>query len=334
MRIQTFLLYSYEISLTNGQIRLGIVLNITDEKGNSGWGDIAPLPKWSQETLKDALLQLNQQKNTLLNIEWTEQTYLKELSKLALFPSVSLGIEAALLSILAPLSDFAVSTSALLMGSSQEILKQAKLRQSEGYTSAKLKVSQLSFAEAAAVIHQLKDHFRLRIDVNRAWSTVDSLQFFSQFSLDAFDYVEEPFQDPQDLSLFSHPLAVDESFPQDLSLEKINLLPNLKALIYKPMIQGGLLNCLPLYSWACQRKIALILSSSFESDLGLAYIASMAHRLSLSFPIGIGTYHFLNNPLCLNSIQFSQSIVYVSPQLKPSMEIIQLHCTKSDIYNS
>ena len=45
MKIKTLSLHSYEIPLTNGQKRRGTLVNITDQKGNSGWGEVAPLPK-------------------------------------------------------------------------------------------------------------------------------------------------------------------------------------------------------------------------------------------------------------------------------------------------
>lgn len=326
MKIQTLSLHSYKIPLTNGQIRSGILINLTDEKGNSGWGDIAPLPKWSQETLDDSLQQLNRKLEEIIKVDWTARTCLKELAKLELLPAVSFGLESALFSIISPLSEHAVPTSALLMGSPKEILEQATLRHCEGYSSAKLKVSNLSFEEAAHLIHQLKDKFRLRIDVNRAWTTKDSLRFFSQFPLGTFDYVEEPFQNPNDLAQFPHPLAVDESFPQDLSLEQLESFPTLKALIYKPTIQGGMLGCLSLHEWATKRGILLVLSSSFESDLGLAHVASIAHRLSLSAPVGIGTYHHLNDYICDTPLQFSNSVVCISAQLTPKTRFI--HNTK------
>ncbi len=317
MRIQTLTLHTYEIFLMNGQTRSGILINIIDEKGNSGWGEVAPLPKWSKETLEDSLQQLNRKQQEIIKINWTTRTCLKEIEKLELFPSVLFGLESALLSILTPLSEHIVPTSALLMGSPQEILEQAKLRHSEGYTSAKLKVSNLGFEEASQIIYRLKDKFRLRIDVNRAWNTSDSLQFFAQFSSDTFDYIEEPFQNPNDLAQFLHPLAVDESFPQDLSLKQLELLPTLKALIYKPTIQGGMLGCLPLQEWSIKRGIDLVLSGSFESDLGLAHVASIAHRLSLLVPIGIGTYYHLHDHICAIPLRFSCSFVYIPARLIP-----------------
>lgn len=317
MKIQTLSLHPYEISLTNGQMRRGTLVKITDPIGNSGWGEVAPLPKWSTETLDDSLQQLNQKQPAVMKIDWTARNCLQELEKLNLLPSVSFGLESALLSILSPIPSHTVSTSALLMGSPEEIIRQAEIRYKEGYTSAKLKVNNLNFEDAAKIIHQLKDKFRLRIDVNRAWNTSESLRFFEQFPLTAFDYVEEPFQDPNDLAVFPHPLAVDESFPQDLSLEQLATFPTLKALIYKPTIQGGLLHCLPLYEWAKTRGVEIVLSSSFESDLGLAYVASIAYRLSLLSPVGVGTYYYLGQHICNPPLQFSNSFVHIPDQIKP-----------------
>jgi O-succinylbenzoate synthase len=319
MQISSFSLHPYEIALASGQIRQGILIHIMDERGVNSWGEVAPLPKWSHESLDDSLQQLYQKQKELMNVDWTLCNYLQEIEKLNLLPSVSFGLESALLSILNPISEHSVLMSALLMGLPDEIMKLAELRYKEGYTSAKLKVSNLSFKEAAQLIHQLKDKFRLRIDVNRAWKTADSLHFFEQFPLDSFDYVEEPFQDPNDLAIFTHPLAIDESFPQDLSLKQLESLPALKAIIYKPTIQGGLLGCLPLYKWTKERGIELVLSSSFESDMGLAYVASMAYRLSLLSPVGIGTYHYLNRYVCSPVLCFSKSFVRIPAKITPKM---------------
>lgn len=322
MQIKILSLHPYEISLTNGQMRKGILVHLTDQTGHSGWGEVAPLPKWSHETLDDSLQQLNQKRQEIMKVEWTACNCLQELRKLDLLPSLSFGLESALLSILSPISKHTISTSALLMGSPQEIIRQAEIRHKEGYTSTKLKVGNLNFEEASWVIHQLKDKFRLRIDVNRAWRTSDSLRFFKQFPLDTFDYVEEPFQDPNDLAVFPHPLAVDESFPQDLSLKQLETLPTLKALIYKPTIQGGMLNCLPLHEWTKKRGVEIVLSSSFESDLGLACVASIACRLSLLSPVGIGTYYYLGQYICSSALQFSHSFVHIPAQIQPNLQLI------------
>ena len=310
MQITKLSIHIHEIPLKTGP-RSGALIHLENDQGDSSWGEISPLPKYSKETLDNALEQLKQKHHEILHIRWTKQNCFKNLDKLQLLPSVSFGLESALLSLLQPLPSYNVEISALLMGSLKEILEQALAKRSEGYVSAKLKVSNLTFAEAADAITQLKDQFRLRIDVNRAWDTKDSLQFFSQFPLDAFDYVEEPFQNPHDLALFLHPLAVDESYPRDVSFKELETFPTLKALIYKPTIQGGMLHCLPIHAWAKKRGVSLVLSSSFESDLGLANIASMAYRLKVSDPVGIGTHDFLQRYLRTIPLKFSRSILQV-----------------------
>ena len=317
MRIKSLSTHRYEIPLSSGQLRRGVLIKLIDENENESWGEIAPLPKWSKESLEDALQQLNQKLVEITNMNWTAETYVEKILKLSLLPSVSFGLESAILSILLPLSNYTVPSCALLMGSFNEILDQAELRFKEGYISAKLKVSNLSFEEAHKIICDLKDKFRLRIDVNRAWNTSESMQFFAKYSLDSFDYVEEPFLNPHDLGKFLHPLAVDESFPQDLSLEELETFPTLKALIYKPTIQGGIASCQRLLEWGRARNLDLVLSSSFESDLGLACVASIAHRLGVGAPVGLGTYHFLKRHICSEPLQFIQSFAHIPARLTP-----------------
>lgn len=282
----------FDIPLVAGPKRKGAFLSLTHEDGRTAIGEIAPLPDWNKETLEDALEQLKHKKDEILSIDWSKSTFFYHLQKLELYPSLLFALESALLTLYFPIASQHISESALLMGTPQEILAQAEQRLKEGYTSAKLKVGKLSFQEAKDVINLLKDKLLLRIDVNRAWNKKDSLNFFSQYSIDAFEYVEEPFQNPQDLHAFTHPLAIDESF-DDFSLEQLQKLPTLKAIIYKPTVQGGLLNCLPIHTWINRRGIDLVLSSSFESETGLDHIASLAARLAIKSPIGIGTKHYL-----------------------------------------
>lgn len=319
MKIESLILIPYQIALQQ-QKREGVLVQVIDKNGNNGWGDIAPLPKLSKETLEQSIDQIHQKKQQILNINWDILTCLEEVKKLVVYPSVRFGLESAILAILKPLKDHSVPSSCLLIGSYEEILRQAAIYQMEGFTSAKLKISNHSFEEATNLIHLLKDRFFLRIDVNRAWKTEESLEFFSQFPKDAFDYVEEPFQNPKDLFKFTHPIAIDESFPIDLSIEDLKELPMLKALVYKPTIQGGLGDLIPLHQWTLKNKISLILSSCFESDLGIACVASLANRLCLLEPIGAGTFFYIKEPLLEVPLKFSSDILHIPSILKPKID--------------
>ncbi|MDP1880950.1 MAG: o-succinylbenzoate synthase [Parachlamydiaceae bacterium] len=322
MHIDHLSLFTYKIPLTNHQQRSGIFIKITDQQDRIGWGEIAPLPIWSHETLDECFQQIVEKISLILSIQWTISSWMEELNHLQLFPSVSFGLESALLSILSPQSKFQVSTCALLMGSCKQILDQATLRYHEGYTHAKLKVSHLSFEEAALIINQLKEKFRLRIDVNCAWKTEESLRFFSQFPCNTFDYVEEPFKNPNDLISFTHPLAIDESFPNQITYEFLEKIPKLKTIVFKPTLQGGSHKCTFLFEWIKKRNLNLVLSSSYESDLGLASIATMANRLKLIEPLGIGTFHFLTQKLCEFPLYFTNSNVIIPSSLTPKMDLL------------
>ncbi|MDP1607860.1 MAG: o-succinylbenzoate synthase [Chlamydiales bacterium] len=307
MKISDFTISPYQIDFTHGLTRSGLILTMVNGEGQTAWSEASPLLHWSKETLEEAKAQLEQKKEEICSINWSEENCLHNLHALQLLPSVLFGIESGILSLLSPLTGYQAAVSALLLGTPREILSQAEKSYAEGYTSAKLKVGHLPLDIAKAIIMELKDTFRLRIDVNRAWSTQESLRFFSQFPLDAFDYVEEPFQNPEELALFPHPLAIDESFPGNLSLKQLETLPTLKALIYKPTIQGGMTTfCLCIKQWLEQNRIQCILSSSFESDIGLTHIASMAHRLSIHLELGIGTHGFRKREQ--SSLQITQGI--------------------------
>ena len=279
MKIKLLTLPSYE----NSWIKIK-----REETGSIAFGEIKPLEGRSIESFSDCLSELDRKKDQIESIDWLCITWQNHILSLDLLPAVSFGLESAIWDLLGHKS-YAVDVSAFLSGSYNEILHKAHLRKKEGYTSAKLKVSQLSFQEAKKAMDHLKDMFYLRIDVNRAWKTSEALSFFADFPPDSFDYVEEPFENPHDLPLFQHPLAVDESFPKPLSLSDLEKIPLLKALVYKPTVQGGFSRCLPIYRWAQKNKIELVLSSSLESPLGLSHIAALSHRLGLLSPVGIGT---------------------------------------------
>ncbi len=293
MRLQSLNLKPYALKLSSGTLRRGLHLHITTTEGETALGDIAPLPEWSREILQDATDQILSHQKILLQIEWRLDNWEENLLSLNLYPSVAFGLESALLELLAPVKTPPFPMSVLLMGSVSAIYAQATLRKKEGFSCAKVKVNNLSFEEAREVIETLKKDFSLRVDVNRAWETKEALKFFSAFHPDTFDYVEEPFQNPRDLHQFPLPLAIDESFPYPLTIDELEKIPQLKALIYKPMIQGGLLYCRKLAKWAEKREVQFILSSSFESEEGCMAIQKLAARLHLPpYPLGLGTlYH-------------------------------------------
>lgn len=261
---------------------------------NSGVGEIAPLSTRSEKNLDEHIDQCLSKKKEIENIHSLEDLY-----ALNLYPALLFALESAFLMAQDPIKKTSIKKSAFLMGSYEEILSQASFYLEKGFVSAKLKLSHLSLSEAEKLVYKLKDQFSLRLDFNQSLETSEALTFFDAFPLSTFDYVEEPLKNPQDLSLIRHPIGIDESLYHHFSLDDLSHLSSLKALVYKPSIQGGYKEASKLLSWCKKSNCSFVLSSAYESATGLHHIANMARRLDLSEPLGIGTYYLLKRPSIL-----------------------------------
>lgn len=154
-----------------------------------------------------------------------------------------------------------------LMGSLDEIYHLTK--QHFGCTTAKIKLAPFDLPTSIDLVKTLKAQFRLRIDLGAKWSREKLFKFLSHFSPQDFDFIEDP---GYDISPF--PMACD-----DYSLGTF--------CVWKPMVKG----LPPPHS-------PLILSSTYESGIGLHQIAAMTKSFSIpSHPLGIGTFLNLENDL-------------------------------------
>lgn len=313
MKIRQILLYPYDFTYAHGYRRLGALVKIETEDGDVGEGDLAPLPGRSTETLLQSTDQFREYQALLTSIEWNKSTFLKQLADFHLYPSLAFALESALFSIFTPIAPYSVEVAALLMGNSvKQILEMAAVRKKEGFAIAKLKIGSLSFEDASTAINELKGLFKLRIDVNSRWSLSESIRFFSKFPIEIFDYIEDPVNSIKELQNFPFPVAIEEPISKGVSLSQLESIPTLKAVYYKPTVQGGYLVGQQFKKWTDERGIALILSSSFESDTGHFHLVATAGRLGLTAPIGIGTYHYLDRYLSRHKLKFSNGKVTIA----------------------
>lgn len=140
------------------------------------------------------------------------------------------------------------------------------------FPTKKLKLGHLSVADAVSFVKKQKGN--LRLDCNRKWSLSQAIEFTSHFKPTDFVYIEEPTEDVATFSkMTGFPVAVDESIGTDWSQ-----IPTLKAVVVKPSIVGYIPKVPPQYD--------LILSSSYESGIGLLHIANAAQN---ALPIGLDT---------------------------------------------
>lgn len=155
----------------------------------------------------------------------------------------------------------------------------ASLGAKEGFATIKLKLGHLSVSEAISLVCRYSTRASIRLDFNRKWTLLQALEFAKHFQPNDFEYLEEPVQTFEELIQFSHltqfPIALDESIHCDWSQ-----IPSLKAIVAKPMIVGYIPHVPP--------PLYLVLSSSYESGIGLLHIAALANP---SIPVGLDTIH-------------------------------------------
>lgn len=259
-------------------------------KQGDAWAEVSPLPNWSEETLSESTEQL---------LSLTPHSHLH--------PSVSFGLSCLQAPAHPP---FSLPLAALFTGTPDEILEQSELALKEGYTHAKVKVGHLSLENAAYVVRALLPLFVLRIDLNRGWETDDALSFFSHFPKDAFEFVEEPLKNSKDLSSFSHPFALDETFRDHPDILKTPL-PRLSTLVIKPTLTGSIPSCL-----AKKKGLSIIISSAYESGVGTYHLARLAKQLqSPNTAAGLGPYRTLTEDVLTEKLKIKGGRIYIPKQI-------------------
>lgn len=358
MNITEVKLYSYRLDVHRPLIvkqqqlhhRDGYLLQLCSSAGN-GFGDIAPLPGFSIDTLEEALMQIRLLKPFLVaepipdGLEQLNNGFDDWLGGLKLTSSVRFGIETAVLNLISnnqqkTLSHMLGNTlhthvpiNGLLMGSRDAILSQADTLIYAGFRSLKLKVNG-DVDEAIATVKELTEVINgralLHLDANQFWSLTDALRFGKAIGPAAVDYIEEPVKDIQSIPEFFHqtliPVAIDESL-QSHTFEEIKGIEGVDVVVIKPSVIGGLEK-----SWKimheCQRLgLAPVISSIFESSVGLLTLAQIAgcaarnnsagldtakwfkeNLLNTPLEIERGKIEIANRPLSASEIDFNQLI--------------------------
>lgn len=288
--------------------RDGLLLRLTGVDGAVGWGDAAPLPGFSRETLAEAFDALKCAAEALC----TGAATLWD----ALPPSASFAIETALDNIAQRTTDNAeIMLSALLAGKSERILEKARRAASAGFRTVKLKVGRSTWADeaalAAAVRETVGPGVALRLDANRAWDLDTAVAFARAVSGLDIAYIEEPLHDWRELRQFHEAAPVPFSLDETLQEHRYVLeaasrgdwpsnaqeLHAVIAVSAACVIKPTLLHFHGLREWLLRASLdgkPVVISAAFESGVGIAALAGYAARLSTpGVAAGLDTYAWL-----------------------------------------
>lgn len=300
--------------------RKGFIISISDEFGNTGYGECSSLPGLSRETLTEAEAQIKKMNKMLsrFNIEESllDVTYL--LSEFKLFSSVQFGIEQSLISLLM-LRDknFAekyfdrtkdeIEVNAVIgLGETEIILSKINEKIQSGYKTFKLKVGRENFEDDLKIIENIRkkfgDEIAIRLDVNGKWSLEDAkinLMRLTEFDI---QFVEEPCSGLNNLielsKNFPIQVAVDESLHSFEDAMKIVLESDIKIIVLKPMILCGMISSIQLIGEAEKQNKKIVISSSFESAVGKSGLVFLASLTNHSLAHGLGTSEYFENEIC------------------------------------
>lgn len=305
MQLESFRLYRFslplEVSLTvkgrKEDARQGCLVAWRAEGQVQGWGEVSPLPGLSRESLEEAIEQVGAVCRTMVGQEVSMDAFWSGnlVPGRELYPSVEFGLETSLLDLFSKKSGLGLATilvdepssvvpvAGLLHGDHDAVLERARRLVAEGYSCLKLKVGRKDLQHEVKLVRALRDELpkvvNLRLDANRAWTLADAVWFSCEVGKDRIEFVEEPLQDPRELPEFvgetDVPIALDETVAES-GMKLVPRLSNLAAIVIKPTNVGGLRRVCGLAEQCWDAEVTPVISSSFESSVGLLALANLA----------------------------------------------------------
>jgi len=319
--------------------RDGLLIQLKSDQDIEGWGEIAPLPHLSQESLDDAFTEIKSLKTFLLSESIPEQVenlsgkFEDWLGAFHLKSSVQFGIEMAVLNLIADLnqepffkavadtSHNHIIINGLLQGSKAEVIHQATQLVEAGYKALKLKVDDNideAIAKVQAVNKIIEGRALLHLDANQSWDLNKAIKFSNEVGCAAVDYIEEPFSDTSQITDFymktTIPVALDESISH-LKVKEISAIDGVNILVLKPTIIGGIENTWKFMKEAKRLAIKTIISSAFESSVGALTLANLAGCSSRDNWAGLDTLKWFKKDLLKEKLSFEKGRLDISSRL-------------------
>lgn len=294
-------LFSYDIALDAGVIlreqrlkrRQGLLVKLVSAQGE-GWGEIAPLPLFSHETLADA------QQHAM---EWLKGWCAGAEPAESALPSVAFGLSCAQAELEGRLPAAGTYQGATLCSGDPDALFERLRGQKQPL--AKMKVGLYEAVRDGMQVNLLLEalpQLTLRLDANRSWTLEKAMKFARYVAPELrarIAYIEEPCRTAAESVTFSQrsgiALAWDESLREDPSL--LCAGPELKAVVVKPTLTGSLKRVQQQVTRAQQLGLTPVIGSSLESSLGLTQLARMAHLLTPGTLPGLDTLPLMQQQL-------------------------------------
>ena len=327
--------------------REGLIIALTDRKGRTGYGEVAPLAGLDQTSLEQCRGDLSGLRKTLDNAPFHSGQFRPTSTGLGmaavpagLSSHTLFGLESAMLSLYLQehttgLSDpVSVPVNGLFIPDPAGGQTDAQIQtlKAGGMKTIKVKIGRLPADQEIRQILQLADavgmDLILRLDGNRSLSASTYARYFSALGHLNVEYAEEPLRDIASLPSANvpWPLALDESLPRllDPSHPDPAKLPSyLRTVILKPGLFAGLSGMAAFMADAKKQNIQTVWSSSFNTGVGLAMLGVFSRLAGLSSDTACGfdTLRYLKSDVLTQSPTISGGSLLIPRKLLSGMSL-------------
>ncbi|USD64456.1 o-succinylbenzoate synthase [Vibrio sp. SCSIO 43136] len=300
-------LYRYCLPMDSGVIlrqeriteRHGYVVELR-EGSNLGYGEIAPLPGFSLETLEEA------EQSALALLEKWQQGSDFDFEDVP--PSVAFALSVAELELNKTLPHQGNYQAAPLCVGDPDALIPV-LNNMQGEKVAKIKVGLYEPIRDGMIVNLFLESIpdlSLRLDANRAWSKEEALKFADYINpsyRQRIAYIEEPCRQPEHSFAFAIDTGIAVAWDETLQHAirdpyfKLAELTGAKTLVIKPTVIGSVQRIQELIAQAEKMAMKVVISSSIESSLGLCQLARLSQWLTPDSVPGLDTISLFQEQL-------------------------------------
>lgn len=304
----------YKLSLSGtararyGAHREGRLVSLTASSGIRGWGDAAPLPGFSLDSVDDIDQSWPKVMSRLDGLSQDPSDICRDLPRALVFALEQavfairgrmLGLQPA--NLLCSEYRRRIRVSGLVDCGPEEAAAQSRRLSSGGCRSLKLKVGRWDVANGPKAVAEIRNTcgpgVDIHLDANRSWSVGQAVEFLEAVDDLEISYVEEPLMEPDRLEELTErtsiPLALDESLVDVEPGELEQRLSFAEFAVIKPTVMGGIRRSFEFARAAGAAGMTAVISSSVESGLSLLWLIAMAACPKFAETAGLDTYRYL-----------------------------------------